>query len=120
MRRQRRGDADVYNHDARICLLGEHVYGCPAAQEVQHHLWRDFLGVCTDALSGYAVVGGHDYHCLALQRRLQGARDARNLHRQRFQAAQRTQGFGELILPGARGGHGRLIQGANAVEGMLH
>ena len=67
------------------------------------------MGIGADPLDHHTVVsGGHD-HGLSPDGRGGFAKDAGELYRQIFQAAQTALGFGQLILPGPSRGHGRFV-----------
>ena len=61
------GDTHIDHDDTRVRLTGENVDGCAAVQEVQHHLRRNVLRVCADALFHHAVIAGHYQHGLVAQ-----------------------------------------------------
>ena len=109
MVRKLRRHSRVDDDDTHAGMPGQDVDGGAPAEEVHHHLARDFLGVAGHAFGDDAVVrGGHD-HDLGGGQGHWTPEDARQPDRQGLQPAQAPWGLGEAALPLPRSAHRRRI-----------
>ena len=111
------GRAQIDDFKMRTELARQHADRRAAADEIAQHLRRDRLRKGRYALRDHAVIAGKYTHLHALQRRPVMALQARELHGERFEAAERARRLGEPPLPsGGAGGGSRVRHGAGSVQ----
>ena len=87
------------NHDnASTDKAGKNIYPSTTAEEVEHHLPCDPLGIEGHSLGDHTMVSSHSHNSLMLKTTNGLALDASNLDRQVLQAPQTPLGFGQFIL----------------------
>ena len=102
--------AEIRNVDLGAHCTRERTDGREAAEKPADHLGRHFGRIGTHAVGGDAVIAGADQNRAALEvMRRHAARDRAQLHRERLDAAETADGFGEMVdAPAGRGRDARI------------
>ncbi|CRM18115.1 hypothetical protein [Pseudomonas sp. 24 E 13] len=108
--------AEIDYLQLRVQLPRQHADGRATGDKVVQHLPGHFLGKRRHAFRDHAVVAGKNRDPQLIHRGLDPALQPGQLHRQRFQLAEGTSGFGQLLLTVPRLFLRRSIDGLAGVE----
>ena len=93
-------DARIDNAQGQAALAREHIDGRAAAQEVGHHLRRDFLRIGRDARARRAMVARKHGDAWAREHRHGTALQQADLQREGFEPAEAATRLGAAVEPG--------------------